>query len=164
MPQLGCGAGYALWAFRAAAMGHFDCPALVRGFDRLFEDQSAAARSALLHFTRTIGTHGHRRISLAEPGCCGVTSDELSVVAVLAAAQRKDDKRRDAHLLWLLGRRDFPVAATTADAVGAAFKTVGLAIDQPPIRLYEHHSAKPFEVINGAREEKIRRGDVLLWQ
>ena len=44
MPKLGCGAGYALRAFRAAAIGHFDGPALVRGFDRLFEDRSAAAR------------------------------------------------------------------------------------------------------------------------
>ena len=136
IPQLGCGAGYALWAFRAAAIGRIDCPALVSGFDRLFEERSAEALGALLRFTRAIGTDGRRRIGLGHPGCCAVTSDELSVVAVLAAAQKQEDERRDAHLLWLLGRRDVRSAATTADAVGGAFKSIGLGIDQPPIQLY----------------------------
>ena len=150
IPQLGCGAGYALWAFRAAAIGRFDCPALIRGFDRVFEDRSADARGALLNFARAIGSQGNRRIGLGQPGCCGVTSDELSIVAVLAAAQNRDNDRRDAHLLWLLGRRDVRIAATTANAVGAAFKSGGLMIDPPPIQLYEPQAAKPFTIIGSA--------------
>lgn len=156
MPQLGCGAGYALWAFRAAAIGHFDCPALVRGFDRVFEDRSAEARGALLQFARAIGSCGGRRIGLGQPGCCGVTNDELSIVAVLAAAQNKEDARRDAHLSWLLGRSNVRVAATTADAVGAAFRSGGLMIAQPPIQLYEPQEAKPFEVIGSAEYARAR--------
>ena len=156
IPQLGCGAGYALWAFRAAAIGHFDCPALVRGFDRVFEERSADARGALLHFARAIGSLGNRRIGLGQPGCCGVTSDELSIVAVLAAAQNQENERRDAHLLWLLGRRDAEIAATTADTVGAAFKSGGLIIDQPPIQLYQPHAAKPLTVIGSAKDAKAQ--------
>ena len=160
MPQLGGGAGYALWAFRAAAIGHFDCPALVRGFDRLFEEKSVTARGALLNFARAIGSHGHRRIGLAEPGCCGVTSDELSIVAVLAAAQKQDAERRDAHLLWLLGRRDFRIAATTADTVGVAFESIGLSIDQPPIQLYESEAAKPLAIVAESERPHRRRASL----
>ena len=156
VPQLGCGAGYALWAFRAAAIGHFDCPALIRGFDRVFEERSADTREALLRFARAIGSQGNRRIGLGHPGCCGVTSDELSIVAVLAAAQNRDNDRRDAHLLWLLGRRDAEIAATVADTVGAAFKSGGLMIDQPPIQIYEPHAAKAFTVIGSAEYVKAQ--------
>lgn len=150
IPQLGPGAGYALWGFRAAAMGHFDCAVLVRGFERLFAEQSATARTAVFCFARAIGSYGKRRIGLGEPGCCGVTSDELSVVAVLAAAQNKDADRRDAHLLWLLGRRDSHAARASADAVGSVFNSVGLVIEQPPVQLYTPQAAKPFEVHHSA--------------
>lgn len=160
IPQLGCGAGYALWAFLAAAIGHFDCPALVRGFDRLFESRSVEARDALYHFARAIGSHGNRRIGLGQPGCCGVTSDEMSIVAVLAAAQTKDGARRDAHLLWLLGHRDVQNAAANANAVGAAFKSGGLMIDQPPIQLYEPQAAKPFEVIGAPENADSQRARI----
>ena len=160
IPQLGCGAGYALWAFRAAAIGHFDCPALVRGFDRAFADRSLEARDALYYFARAIGSRGNRRIGLGQPGCCGVTSDEMSIVAVLAAAQDKDDARRDAHLLWLLGHRDVGNAATTADAVGAAFKSRGLMIDQPPIQLCKPQDAKPFTIV-GSTERAKAQGELV---
>ena len=150
IPQLGPGAGYALWGFRAAAIGHFDCAALVRGFERIFEERSATARTAVFCFARAIGSCGKRRIGLGEPGCCGVTSDELSVVAVLAAAQNKDAERRNAHLLWLLGRRENQAASAAADAVGAVFSAAGLVIEQPPVQLYTPQEAKPFEVLHSA--------------
>lgn len=143
--QLGCGAGYALWGFRAAAVGHVDCPALASGYDNVFGAQGAAARGAVLVFARIIGSAGNRRISLGAPGCCGVTSDELSVVAVLAAAQEEDADRRDAHLLWLLARRDRKAAGAAADAAAARFAAAGLTIKSPPIELYDAQKARPLE-------------------
>lgn len=150
IPQLGPGAGYALWGFRAAAVGHIDCPSLVKGYERLFGDRADAALSAILVFTRTIGNCGARRIALAVPGCCGVTSDELSIVAVLGAAQAENVDRRNAHLLWLLGRSGDEHASAAADAVGAVFSEGGLTIEQPPIELASTGNVKSFEVHHAA--------------
>ncbi|MEO0399524.1 MAG: hypothetical protein AAF224_08915 [Pseudomonadota bacterium] len=135
IPQLGLGAGYALWGFRAAAVGQIECPALVRGYRRLFEKSADDALSAVLVFARTIGSEGVRRIGLGVPGCCGVTSDELSIAAVLSAAQAEDTSRRDAHLLWLLGCTGDGASARAADDVAAAFLVSGLVIEQPPVEL-----------------------------
>lgn len=147
IPQLGVGAGYALWGFRAIAIGHRDCPALVRGFERLFEEKSTAARNAVYQFAGAISTCGNRRIAVAEPGSCGVTSDELSIVAVLAAAQRSDAERRDAHLLWLLAQRKNESAGRAADSVGLMFKAAGLLIDQPPIQLFTPRQSNTLEIV-----------------
>ncbi|MEM6414763.1 MAG: hypothetical protein AAF720_08920 [Pseudomonadota bacterium] len=150
IPQLGLGAGYALWGFRAAAVGHIECPALVKGYQRLFAENADHALSMILLFTRTTGNIGTRRIGLAVPGCCGVTSDELSIVAVLAAAQACDTDRRDAHLLWLLGRSGDERATNAADRVGEAFRRIGLSIEQPPVELATTPAAKPYAVLHAA--------------
>ena len=154
--QLGCGARCALRAFRATATGHADCPVLARGFDQLFQDRSVEAREALFYFTRVIEAYGKRRIDLAEPGCCGVTGDELSIIAALAAAQNKEDARRDAHLSWLLARRDCRVAAITADAVGAAFTSGGLRIDPPPLELHAFRAFTLCEGVSSAEDARAR--------
>ena len=148
LSQLGCGAGYALCGFRAAATGHLDCEALVRGYDAMFGVQGAPARGAVLVFARIIGSIGRRRICLAAPGCCGVTCDELSVIAVLAAAQAQDLARRDAHLLWLLARRDGDAAGEAASALAARFSSVGLEIAAPPVERYDAENARPLKALH----------------
>lgn len=135
LPQLGCGAGYALWGFRAAVIGHADCCALTRGYDRLFGERSGIARGTILIFARLLGSIGKRRISLGAPGCCSITCDELSIIASLAAAQTKDGDLRDAHLLWLLGGAATTPVAEAADAIAEQFQSVGLSINQPSIKL-----------------------------
>lgn len=144
--HLSCGAGYALWGFRAAAIGHLDCCALTRGYDSAFGAQSAPARSAVLVFARIIGSVGKRRIMLGAPGCGGVTCDELSIIAVLAAAQAREPERRDAHMLWLLARRGCETAGAAADAVATRFTAAGLVINAPPIELYDPRKAKPLDI------------------
>ena len=131
LPQLGVGAGYAVWAFRAIAIGHGDCPALLRGYERMFGDDYPHVMGALQLLVRTIGHSGGRRVSLAAPGCCCVTNDELSLVAMLSAAQARDDDRRDAHLCWLTAGCGEEAARSAADAIGAGFRDAGVFIDQP---------------------------------
>ena len=144
--QLGCGAGYALWGFRAAAIGHLDCCALTRGYDSAFGAESAPARGAVLVFARVVGSVGNRRITLGAPGCGGATCDELSIIAVLAAAQNKDPELRDAHLLWLRARRGCKTAGAAADAVATRFTSAGLIINAPPIELFDPRKAKPLDI------------------
>ena len=150
IPQLGVGAGYALWGFRAAAMGHIECATLVKGYNRAFGESGGEALGAVLLFTRAVGSQGKRRIGLGQPGCCGVTGDELSIVAVLSAAQDEDADRRDAHLLWLLGRSGEETSAFAADAVGKAFRDGGLDIEAPPIEIAQPSPAQHIDVIHAA--------------
>lgn len=133
IPSLGMGPGYAIWSFRAAAMGHIDCPALTSAFERLFGLEWQDALGAVLVFAKSVGLASSRRISLAAPGCCGVTRDELAMVQALAAAQIGDDKRRDAHLdvLTCAGRGASVGAA--ADMLANCFLQAGLSLEPPQL-------------------------------
>ena len=135
IPSLGSGAAYAIWGFRSSALGHGHCSVLLRGFDNAFGELGAPALGALRFLARTLGSEGGRRICLATPGCCGVTCDELSIVAMLAAAQAKESFRRDAHLRWLMGGRGEEMARAAADAVGHTFQEAGFMIEPPEVEL-----------------------------
>lgn len=143
MTQLGRGAGYAIWGFRAIAIGRGDCPALLRGYEMMFGDQHRPALGAMHLLVRAIGNDAGRRFSLGAPGCCGVTSDEVCLIAMLAAAQNLDLARRDAHVRWLTVGKGAVSAQIAADAVGAAFKKADVMIDQPPIELTTNGAMKP---------------------
>lgn len=135
LPDLGLGAGYALWGFRAAAVHHGDCPALIDAFQSTFGGTGREALSSLHVFVRILGCDGGRRIVLAPPGCCRVTPDELSIVAALSAAQENAEARRDAHLAWLTGGLNEERARAAADLVGAAFARAHLRIEAPEIEV-----------------------------
>jgi hypothetical protein len=135
IPSLGAGGAYALWGFRASAVGHGCCSVLIRGFRDVFGDNGTPALGALRFLARTMGAEGGRRICLAEPGCCGVTCDELSIVALLAAAQGDDACRRDAHLRWLMGGRGEDMGRAAANAVASAFREAGVLIEPPPVEI-----------------------------
>lgn len=140
MPQLGRGAGYAVWAFRAIAIGHGDCPSLLKGYEMVFGDHHRPALGAVQLLVRAIGNEAGRRFSVGAPGCCGVTADEVCLVAMLAAAQDYDADRRDAHVRWLTIGKGGVIVQIAADAVGAAFRKAGLSIDQPPVELKTNHA------------------------
>jgi len=146
VPDLGSGAGFALWAFRAAAVGHMGCCALVRGYENEFGERAGRALSAVHRLARVIGREGGRVITLSHPGCGRVTADELSLVAALAAAQAGDAGKRNAHLSWLMCARAEETARAIADEIGALFKESGLVITAPPIELSPAQSQRCFTV------------------
>lgn len=135
LPGLGTGAGFALWCFRAMAWGCTGCKVLCNGFDRAFGDDGPRAFEKMRDFTKLLGNAGSHRIHLAGSGCCRVTADELSVVAVLAAAQDHDYERCKAHLSWLMGRCEDSVAVTAACRVASVFRVARLQINAPSIEL-----------------------------
>lgn len=130
--QLGEGAALALDAFRIMAAGS-DPGAVVAAFDARFGFAGRAALGALQLLVREIGTAGGRRVTIACPGCCRMTGDELSVLALLAAAQRRDHQRLGAHLYWLLAGRDSETARVSALAAAGLFRGAGLSIADPPV-------------------------------
>lgn len=144
IPDLGPGAGYALWGFRAAAIGHAPCSVLVRGYEEVFGNYGRPALSGLHLLARTLGSQGGRRITLAWPGCCRTTADELSVVALLSAAQVEDDALCSAHLSWLMCGRNEEEAKTAAVSVGTIFASAGMTIEKPKLEISGPRADKPF--------------------
>ena len=144
--DLGPGAGYALWAFRAAAVGRIGCCALVSGFDEAFGPIGEEARDAIAQFAHILGNEGGRMIRLSQPGCARVTADELSLVAALAAAQGAEKDRRDAHLAWLTCGRGEIAARTAAERVAAVFAAARMPIMAPAVDISPPHGRRPLTV------------------
>ncbi|MEO1251591.1 MAG: hypothetical protein AAFW81_04505 [Pseudomonadota bacterium] len=135
MQGLGDGGGFALWSFRAIASGCGGCAVLQRGFGTIFGEDGPLAFEEIRRFTRVLGNAGRRRLLLAEAGCCGVTADELSVVATLAAAQADDYVACKAHLSWLMGGRNEDAGVLAASRAAAVFTQHGWLIAPPAIEI-----------------------------
>lgn len=135
VPELGFAAGFALWGFRACARGQVMCCAVIHGFERVFEDDAPNVLATLYALSRVLGTKGRRKISLAAPGCAGVTSDELSLAALFSASQAGDGERRDAHLAWLFAGRAPEAAVRSVDRLGLLFMKHGLTLRSPDLTL-----------------------------
>jgi hypothetical protein len=132
--QLGEGDALALHAFRAMA-ARCDQSAVLAAFDTRLGFPGRAALGALHILVRELGVTGGRRLTIACPGCCQVTADELSLIALLSAAQKRDHQRLDAHLGWLLAGRSSETARSAALAFAGLFQGAMLAIDGPPADL-----------------------------
>ncbi|MDZ7627430.1 MAG: hypothetical protein U5J99_03345 [Parvularculaceae bacterium] len=129
---LGEASGLALSAFRMMAAAA-DSSEIVDRFDAHFGVTGRAGLGAMHLLVREIGTAGARRLCVACPGCCRMTADELSVLALLSAAQARDHARVEAHLIWLLAGRTSETARSAALAIGGLFKSAGLTIENPGV-------------------------------
>lgn len=146
LPQLGFGAGFALWGFRACAAGRGGCAALIRGYQNTLGHDGLAALDALLTLAQTLGFGGRRKVSLGAPGLLHPTHDEMTLVAALAAAQSGEPAGRDAALRWLFAGEPPLEAAIAADALGAVFTCHGLEIETPELQLGPPPKAADFPV------------------
>lgn len=133
LPDLGIGTGIALWAFRACASGHSKCPPVTRGFDQAFGERGAEALADIVQLVRIFGFAGRRQISIAMPGCGRMTSDELSLAAMLAAAQAGEHEERDAHATWLFGCRPQPHVGDVVDRIALMFEEYELPMERPDV-------------------------------
>lgn len=133
LPQLGTGAGFALWAFRACAQGHVRCCAVTRGFDAAFGTDGPETLAGMMRFVATVGHEGRRKVRLAMPGCLHVTTDEVSLTKLFAAAQDGNRLARDAHLSWVLGATPSEEVSALVTGIAESFASYGLYIMPPPL-------------------------------
>ncbi len=150
------GAGLAIWGFRSCAMGHSGCCTLAAAYHRALGEDFASTLADILTFVQMVGYHGKRKVHLSVPGCPHVTTDELLIAAVLAAAQKDDYARRDCHLTWLLGVPSVQVLSRLVDQIGETFTRHGLSINAPETALElsaasKAPSASAFFVWEGGR-------------
>ncbi len=132
--DFGEGARLALDAFRVMAAGG-DQSAIVEAFDARLGVLGRGALGALHILVREISAVGRRRVAVAFPGCPRMTADELSVLAMMSAAQRRDHPMVERHLVWILAGRDSETARSAATAIGGILSGAGLTISGPPVTL-----------------------------
>ncbi len=145
IPQLGIGAGYILRGFRAAALQHGGCYPLKENFQFALGDDADNAIECLTELVRCMCGKGIRPIRLGRPGCCWVTSDELSIVSMIASAQRDDHVGRDSHLRSLMGGHADERACLAVDTIGALFATSGISVLLPDVELLNFNNRMNFE-------------------
>ncbi|MEM8937372.1 MAG: hypothetical protein AAGC77_13290 [Pseudomonadota bacterium] len=137
LPNLGSGAAFAIWSFRAIATGCRGCGVLQKSFQEMFPDDGPDALRDMICFARVLGSGGARRIVLSHAGCSRITADELSIIAALSSAQHSSETSCVAHLNWLMGGKNTETALVETWRVANKFKAGGLAIDAPAIEISE---------------------------
>jgi hypothetical protein len=132
LPELGLGAGTAIWGFRACAMGYAKCCCLVRGFERMFGPEDGGPMLGdMLRLARSLGNEGRRKIKLAMPGCARVSHDEASLLQAFEASQGCDLALRNAHLSWLFAYPAPIEALALTDQLASGFMKHALMIQAP---------------------------------
>ena len=132
VPKLGLGTGLVMMSFRACALGRTECCAIVEGYERAFGLDGPATLSDMQNLTSVLGNDGRRKLTITAPGCARITADELSIVAMFAAAQADDAAGRDAHLLWLLAKSPGRQVSALVSRIADTFGRHGLHIKAPP--------------------------------
>lgn len=129
--ELTIGAGFGVFALRAAARDMGACWTVQECFDRALDADASAALDAIGQFARTLGQAGRRRVVLAMPGCVRVTADELSFLAALQAAQNQHPNVAEAYLCWLFAGRPTPAARQALADFADVITAHGLWVDGP---------------------------------
>ena len=118
-----------VWALRAIALGHGDCPLIARTFDKACGPMGGRAMVAYFALVKYIGMTGRRRLQVHTPGCPCVSVDETAIIGVVAAAQHPD-RGTDESLLkmrmrFLVEGEPHEAFLTAARAVAGAFEASG---------------------------------------
>ena len=77
-----------VWAMRAIAMGHEDCPILVRTFRHAGGRHGSQTLQAYAIFLKYLAASCKRRLQVHLPGCICVGADEACVLDIITAAQQ----------------------------------------------------------------------------
>ncbi len=135
IPELGFGGRFALWGFRACAIGHRTCCTLTKGYGLELGAHAEDALNGLVVLAQCLGTHGRRRVRVHRPGCLRATSDEICIVAALSAAQMDHRTLFEAHFTWLLAGAPTQTAWTAAQMTARAHLHGGLFIQAPSLEI-----------------------------
>ncbi|MFT4090958.1 MAG: hypothetical protein QM645_09510 [Asticcacaulis sp.] len=93
---------FLIWALRTSVACSTQCRTLHREFSHAFGVQMDEGIIAF-HKTLTLLARGRRKMLLGRPGHIETTTDELSLLALFAAAQKGDEVRFLAHGRWIMG-------------------------------------------------------------
>ena len=106
---------FIVWVMRTAVACAPECRMIHREFSHAFGPHVEAGAKAFERVLLALAK-GTRPIALSRPGHVHMTHDELSLLALFAAAQSGDEARCLAHALWLMGKsRPEPLCEAVVD-------------------------------------------------
>lgn len=125
-----------VWALRAIAIGHDDCPLLGQIFERACGPMGVPALGAYGILVKTIGMIGRRRLRVHVPGCPCVSLDEMAIVGVVAAGQQSlthgDETLLRLRLQFLVESQPAESLIFTAQAVARMLEAGGCRLPTAP--------------------------------
>ncbi len=95
---------FIVWVMRTAVACAPECRMIHREFSHAFGPHVEAGAKAFERVLLAL-SKGTRPIILARPGHVHMTHDELTLLALFAAAQGGDEARCQAHARWIMGGR-----------------------------------------------------------
>ncbi len=141
-----CAGHLLIWTWRKLVAGHQDCPVLIREYERFAGPQSDALLSAFANFLLALGQASRRMLSVGQPYCAGITSDEERMLRLIAAAQTQDAALLWAHLAWLARREYQDDVRLAANWLAEALSDVGVIL--PPVRSRAPSKTALLEVVH----------------
>ncbi|HTM80820.1 hypothetical protein [Asticcacaulis sp.] len=106
---------FIVWVMRTAVACAPECRMIHREFSHAFGPHVEAGAKAFERVLLALAK-GKRPITLSRPGHIHMTHDELSLLALFAAAQGGDEARALAHARWMVGQgRPEPLCEAVAD-------------------------------------------------
>ncbi len=106
---------FIVWVMRTAISCAPECRMIHREFTHAFGPHVEAGAKAFERVLLALAK-GTRQITLARPGHVHMTHDELSLLALFAAAQGGDEARCLAHARWMMGKgRPEPLREAVVD-------------------------------------------------
>jgi hypothetical protein len=94
---------FIVWVMRTSVACAPECRMIHREFSHAFGPHVEAGAKAFERVLLALAK-GSRPITLARPGHIHMTHDELSLLALFAAAQGGDEARCLAHARWIMGK------------------------------------------------------------
>jgi len=92
---------FCVWAMRTSVACSPQCRTLLREFESAFGRRAADGLECWHDLLKAL-TRGARKVRIGRPGLIQLTHDELSLTAMLAAAQAHDRDRFMAHARWIM--------------------------------------------------------------
>ena len=129
--DLSDGASLFLMTFRGLAFAGEGCQCLKKVYENQFGEHASTVLRDIQSFIRVVGSSGQRRVRLAQPGCGRITHDEVSLLAIVNAAQDYDHQRLDSYLCWLLKASHTGACVEPATRVANWFSSIGLSVLPP---------------------------------
>ncbi len=122
---------FIVWVMRTAVACAPECRMIHCEFAHAFGPHVEAGAKAFERVLLALAK-GKRPITLARPGHIDMTHDELSLLALFAAAQDGDKTRCLAHARWMMGQgRPEPLCEAVAD-LGSLLEHNGRAFRRVP--------------------------------
>ena len=133
LKDLGSAGGMTGWGVRASVLGKGEAPEVIESFEWAVGADARRMLDEIATFVTSMASDGRRKVQICCPCSHGVSADEVSLAAMLEAAQSGRFDEMQAHATWLYAAGMPSTAAESACRIGALYASHGLFLRRLPI-------------------------------